>query len=297
MGGSGGTSTRTGGGGGGGGGGGYYGGGGSTNYGGGGGGSSWVTPTGSSAPAFTAGANTGNGSLTLTPGGVYTAPTLDGSNFVNLPGDNLGNHTATKNLNLAANQLVGNGGSTGLAVSSTGSVGIGTSTAPAAKLEVVGDVRIPAANNYTYASARAKTVLLGAFDFRAENGTAGTVLDGRTDELYPTAAAGGVFRAPLHLPQGAIITGITLVAYDNNGAADITAGLISYRVTGGNRATLATARTTGSPAYIAVTSTTIATTVDNDNVAYSVRVTFGAGNTNLLTLLGVKVSYTIARVE
>ncbi|WP_226915739.1 beta strand repeat-containing protein [Hymenobacter siberiensis] len=121
---------------GGGGGGGYYGGGGgvSTNGGGGGsggGGSSWVTPAGSSAPTFTVGANTGDGSLTITPGGVYAAPNLDGSNFVNVPGDNLGNHTATQNLNLAANQLVGNGGSTGLAVSSTGSVGIGT-TAPAA---------------------------------------------------------------------------------------------------------------------------------------------------------------------
>ena len=124
----------------GGGGGGYYGGGSGTNSGGsGGGGSSWVTPTGSSVPTFTAGANTGDGSLTLTPGGVYTAPNLDGSNFVNLPvqpGDNLGNHTATQNLNLAANQLVGNGGSTGLVISSSGSVGIGTTSAPVAKLTV-----------------------------------------------------------------------------------------------------------------------------------------------------------------
>ena|SRR6476661_3865508 len=41
-------------------------------------------------------------------------------------GDNLGNHTATENLNLGTNQLVGNGGSTGISISSVGSVGIGT---------------------------------------------------------------------------------------------------------------------------------------------------------------------------
>ena len=104
--------------GGGGGGGGYYGGGASTAaFGGGGGGSSWVTPTGNSAPAFTAGASTGDGSLTLTPGGVYTAPTLDGSNFVNVPG------------------WILNGSNVYRPTGSVG-VGIGTTSAPAAKLTV-----------------------------------------------------------------------------------------------------------------------------------------------------------------
>jgi hypothetical protein len=45
-------------------------------------------------------------------------------------GDNLGNHTATQNLNLAANQLVGNGSSTGLAITSAGNVGIGPTRPP-----------------------------------------------------------------------------------------------------------------------------------------------------------------------
>ncbi|MFA5163044.1 MAG: tail fiber domain-containing protein [Patescibacteria group bacterium] len=39
-------------------------------------------------------------------------------------GDNLGNHTATQNLNLAANALVGNGGSTGITISSGGAVSV-----------------------------------------------------------------------------------------------------------------------------------------------------------------------------
>ena len=141
---------------GGGGGGGYYGGGGAPGSAGAGGGSSRVTPFGSSGIAMTAGYQGGDGLIVLTPGPAYAAPVLDASNFVNVPGDNLGNHTATQdlflgtnalvgisavnvgsNLNLGANALVGNGGTTGLTVGSTGSVGIGTgTTAPAQKLDV-----------------------------------------------------------------------------------------------------------------------------------------------------------------
>jgi hypothetical protein len=132
--------------GGGGGGGGYYGGGGASRYNGGGGGASWAMPTGITALTLTAGANAGNGSLTLTPATVYAAPVLDGSNFVNVPGDNLGNHTATQNLDLAANQLVGNGGSTGLTISSIGNVGIGVTT-PSQKLHVAGNVNV-SGNSY-----------------------------------------------------------------------------------------------------------------------------------------------------
>ncbi|MDO7877808.1 hypothetical protein Q5H93_23935 [Hymenobacter sp. ASUV-10] len=54
-------------------------------------------------------------------------------------GDNLGNHTATQNLDLAANQLVGNGGSKGISISSAGNVGVGTTT-PSATLEVAGSL-------------------------------------------------------------------------------------------------------------------------------------------------------------
>jgi len=61
--------------------------------------------------------------------------------------DNLGNHTATQNLNLGANTLVGNGGSNGLAISNTGNVGIGTSNADS-KLEVGGGIAIDGLSTY-----------------------------------------------------------------------------------------------------------------------------------------------------
>ncbi|WP_171025695.1 tail fiber domain-containing protein [Hymenobacter jeollabukensis] len=133
----------------GGGGGGYYGGGGSSfdgtqynyNGGGGGGGSSYADANLTSNVVHTQGYQAGGGYVTLTP--QPAAPVLDGSNITNVPGtyDNLGNHTATQNLNLGtnqlvgtgsvsvgnnlnlgANQLVGNGGTQGLGLTSAGSL-------------------------------------------------------------------------------------------------------------------------------------------------------------------------------
>lgn len=55
--------------------------------------------------------------------------------------DNLGNHTATANLNLGTHKLVGNGGSSGLTVDASGNVGIGTAS-PVQALEIAGGLRI-----------------------------------------------------------------------------------------------------------------------------------------------------------
>ncbi|EQC50359.1 endosialidase chaperone [Bacteriovorax sp. BSW11_IV] len=49
--------------------------------------------------------------------------------------ENLGNHTATQNIDLATYKLVGNGGSDGISVSSAGSVGVGAA-APLGKLQI-----------------------------------------------------------------------------------------------------------------------------------------------------------------
>ncbi len=54
-------------------------------------------------------------------------------------GDNLGNHTATQNINLAGKYLSGDGQSEGVFVTSLGKVGIGTDD-PDAELEVAGNI-------------------------------------------------------------------------------------------------------------------------------------------------------------
>ncbi|NCB43173.1 MAG: hypothetical protein EOM59_11205 [Clostridia bacterium] len=63
----------------------------------------------------------------------------DGSLLTNLTGDNLGNHTATQNINLNGKYLSGDGTNKGVFVNALGNVGIGTN-APSQKLEVAGSI-------------------------------------------------------------------------------------------------------------------------------------------------------------
>ncbi|MGH1467251.1 MAG: hypothetical protein ACRBBP_00005, partial [Bdellovibrionales bacterium] len=56
-------------------------------------------------------------------------------------GDDLGNHTATTDLNLNGNQIVGEAGSEGLYISPTGDIGVGTLT-PEVKFEINGQIKI-----------------------------------------------------------------------------------------------------------------------------------------------------------
>jgi hypothetical protein len=65
--------------------------------------------------------------VTITPDDANNRITISATSS-NGVGDDLGNHTATQNLNLNGNWLSGDGGNEGLQVSSAGNVGIGTTT-------------------------------------------------------------------------------------------------------------------------------------------------------------------------
>ncbi|MCB0575294.1 MAG: hypothetical protein KDC61_12100, partial [Saprospiraceae bacterium] len=83
-----------------------------------------------------AGINTDDQTLSLSG----TTLSIENGNSVNLSSlgaDNLGNHTATQNINLNGHYLSGNGGNKGVFIASNGNVGIGTTT-PAAGFTAVG---------------------------------------------------------------------------------------------------------------------------------------------------------------
>ena len=71
--------------------------------------------------------------MTITPNDAANTITFDGVGG----GDNLGNHTATQNIQLNGNYLSGDGGNEGIYVNNDGNVGIGTTT-PSTKFHVQG---------------------------------------------------------------------------------------------------------------------------------------------------------------
>ncbi len=65
----------------------------------------------------------------------------DGSQLSNVPGgDDLGNHTATQNLQMNGQWLSNDGGNEGIRIDNNGNIGIGTASPTKAKLEIEGSV-------------------------------------------------------------------------------------------------------------------------------------------------------------
>lgn len=193
-------------------------------------------------------------------------------------------------------------------VSGSGQVGtslmVGGAATVGGAAKVGGSVQVPAANAYTYAAAKTYTATYGASDFQPEtnamaNGKLlyGTYGMGSADDFYPSAA-NGVLRAPLHLPQGAVITNITLVYFDSS-TSDLTLTLNALTPSPTEASTLTvlgTVTTTGQPFYGSATLTPGSTvTIDNNNV-YFLRVACQISNA-ALTVTAVRVNYTVTQAE
>ena len=87
------------------------------------------------------------GNIDLVPGDNISISSSDANNTITISatgggaGDNLGNHTATQNINLNGHWLSGDGGSEGIFVNSSGYVGIGKSN-PGKQLDISQHVNI-----------------------------------------------------------------------------------------------------------------------------------------------------------
>jgi len=192
-------------------------------------------------------------------------------------------------------------GSHRLIITNNGDVGIGTTT-PSSSLEVVGDVEIPAANDYTYSSPKTRYASIppsafvsvrpvsyeltgiGVLAYISIGGSSGTI---------------GYAAAPINnIPNGARIVDITYVYYDNDNSEEAsfaisrTSNLGTAFTSTGNFDTGVAAASTS----YQTNTTNVGLTLDYENFYYSIYFTGIQGNSNL-RLKNVVIEYTVTEAD
>ena len=123
------------------------------------------------------------------------------------------------------------------------------------------------------------------------------LLDVNAELYFDATSSTTTARAPLHLPQGATITGLTVNAFDNV-VANASVFLRVYNIAGRTIATFGTATTSGTPGYTTVTPVVSTAVVDNTaNTYYIVFSLPNAANGNSLTLQTARVTYTVTQAD
>lgn len=208
----------------------------------------------------------------------------------------------------------GSGTKTGLQVtgedvnSFSGNVGIGT-TNPTSKLEVVGDVKIPAANNYSYSSPKTKTLGVSHAAFVLAESTS-TVRAARpvnvNNHVFALRTQGGTsgvtchFVAPIYLPDGATVTGVSAYIQDTDVTIgnNVTIRLYSQPLGGSSTLEHATLGTDDSDNAVLTESTSSISSplIDNSTRTYFLSFQTKENNSNL-ALVNVTITYTVSNVD
>ncbi len=186
-----------------------------------------------------------------------------------------------------------------------GNVGVGATPA-AQKLEVAGNIAIPAANSYMYTTAKTKYLSVPAAAFNLQNvalvSTTGIVAAGTSAGQARwvqggTTGSDAYLFAPLYLSDGAKVTAIEVYAYDVDAAQQVSVSLYSLSNTGANAQSLATTTASGNAfngGAVTLTATTVNQTIDNEANSYYLRFNTKE-NTQFLRLYSVKVTYTVTK--
>jgi len=187
-----------------------------------------------------------------------------------------------------------------------GYIGIGTA-APLEALDIAsGNVRIPAANDYKYASAKTQYYSVPAFAFQVEGATySRSVIVGNIYLGSGSAVSVGYLDAPVSLPDGAIVTSVTFSVVDNDGTYNTQPGQLwrndaSISTSYGNTVLMAStplpASTNSTLVQTCTTSSISNPVIDNQNYTYFLRWGTQQANTNL-RLVKVLISYTVTKAD
>lgn len=184
-------------------------------------------------------------------------------------------------------------------------VGVGT-TVPSQKLEVNGNITIPAANSYSYTTAKTKYLSLPAAAFNLQSvllvsGSSITVGGYNTGQARwvqgGTAGTEAYLFAPVNLPDGANITAIQGYVYDGSSTDEVSIEL--HSLANGASTPQSLTQTNASGAGFASGATTVSVTgvnitIDNSANSYYLRYKTKEA-TNLLRLQSVKITYTVTK--
>ena len=185
-----------------------------------------------------------------------------------------------------------------------GNVGIGNA-APTEKLEVNGNVQIPAAGKFQYVTPKTLTQFISPYAFINSGTTTGSsIYDILANETYLNGNGSstiGYMLAPLNLPTGATLTGVTFYVVDASTTKSVDCRL--YTNTIGSTGVTLSALAGSAIAFSSSTPTTVSLTVpsnlviDNATTSYFLRVTLGNDVTPVSALTGVVVTYTVKNVD
>ena len=216
-------------------------------------------------------------------------------------GDALINYGETGLFNIRSNNT------NAIQINSLGNVGIGGAASLTEVLDVTGgNVRIPAANDYKYSSAKTHYYSVPAIAFQPESSSYTLAsISGNVYIATGLATTVGYMDAPVNLPDGATVTSVTFSVVDNDGTYNLQPGQLwrndgSTSTSYGNATLMASTPIPASSNSTLVqscsTSTITGSTIDNQNYTYFLR--WGAQQTNSnMRLLKVQITYTVTKAD
>lgn len=177
-------------------------------------------------------------------------------------------------------------------------VGIGTTTA-SEKLEVVGNIEIPSANDYKYATPKTRyaSVHANGFTYKDQSSGAGVYASGGSNSTYILGGFPSVedyLIAAIQLPHGATITNLTFKVYDADATYNCYGELRYIVGSGGTGTTVATtsSSTSGGAQTITTSGAITEPVVDNSTRLYYLRFVTRQALSSL-RLYGAIVEYTV----